>query len=357
MFKRLLLSLTLIFLQYCAYQNDFSNQQPEDFLFSEIEDLANSIEKKLEINSINKIAIMNYSNSTNQEFGTYFSDEITLQLFLKEKFQIIERNQLEYIINEQKLGSSGLIDNKSAINIGNILSVDAIIIGDINKIYPNLLITTKIISTETGEILFIDNLSISDNSQLNKNYNNWLENNSKIFTEKSNTNNHNLNETKLKPVREYDNFPNPNEKDFNKPIKELSKNLFKCIKNKEYKCFKQYLANKDELRKIFLITHQKNKKIRRTKIKNLDIEYNEYRKKHRSDFSNIINRINSRKINWNLLEIKKVDYKVIKDFDQKKLFKVDLVLKEGKNRIHIGFNTFKMNGKWIVNNIDIKRKK
>tara|TARA_B100000902_G_C27299539_1_gene911976 strand:+ start:355 stop:1377 length:1023 start_codon:yes stop_codon:yes gene_type:complete len=340
MFKKLLLSLSLIFLQYCAYQNDFSNQRPEDFLFSEIEELANSIEKKLEINSINKIAIMDYTNLSNKEFANYFSDEISLQLFLKEKFQIIERNQLEYIINEQKLGSSGLIDNKSAINIGNILSVDAIIIGEMNMISPNILITTKVISVETGEILFLDNLYISDNSQLNFNKNNWSANDSKKIPIKSNTS-----------------IVNKNDKDFSKLIKQLSKNLFKCIKTKEYKCFKQYLANKDDLRKIFLITYQKDKKIRRTKIKNLDIEYNEYRKKHRSDFLNTIKRINSRKINWNLLEIKKVDYKVIKDFDQKKLFKVDLILKDGKNRIHIGFNTFKMNGKWIVNDIDIKRKK
>ena len=340
MFKRLTLSLTLILLQYCAYQNNLPNQKTDELIFSEIEELANSIERKLEIHTINKIAIMDYTSLSNKEFANYFSDEISLQLFLKEKFQIIERNQLEYIINEQKLGSSGLIDNKSAINIGNILSVDAIIIGEMNIVSPNILITTKVISVETGEILFLDNLYISENSQLNFKKNSLLATDSKTFPIKPNTS-----------------IVNKDDKDFTKSINQLSKNLFKCIKNKEYKCFKQYLANKDELRKIFLITHQKNKKIRRSKIKNLDTEYNEYRKKHRSDFSNIIKRINSRKINWNLLEIKKVDYKVIKDFDQKKLFKVDLVLKEGKNRIHIGFNTFKMNGKWIVNNIDIKRKK
>ena len=198
----------------------------------------------------------------------------------------------------------------------------------------------KVISVETGEILFLDNLYISENSQLNFKKNSLLATDSKTFPIKPNTS-----------------IVNKDDKDFTKSINQLSKNLFECIKKKEYKCFKQYLANKDDLRKIFLITHQKNKKIRRSKIKNLDTEYNEYRKKHRSDFSKIIKRINSRKINWNLLEIKKVDYKVVKDFDRKKLFKVDLILKDGKNRIHIGFNTFKMNGKWIVNNIDIKRKK
>ena len=83
---------------------------------------------------------MDYTDlsGNNSAIGSYISDEVTLQLFLEEMFQIIERDQLDYVISEQKLGNSGLIDNSSAINIGNILSVDAIILGEISVIDNNI---------------------------------------------------------------------------------------------------------------------------------------------------------------------------------------------------------------------------
>ena len=140
MFMRYFAYISLIFLQFCAYQSSTNDLKSDTDLYSQIEILADLIENKLDGNSINKIAVMNYTNTSNSGLGSYISDEITLQLFLKEKFQIIERDQLDYVISEQKLGSSGLIDDNSIINIGNILSADAIIIGDVSIVDEKALI-------------------------------------------------------------------------------------------------------------------------------------------------------------------------------------------------------------------------
>ena len=145
---------------------DSSKNESQD-IYAILESLSTSISEKLEIDKIKTLAIMDYTNlnENNSQMGTYISDEITLQLFLKEKFQIIEREQIDYIIEEQKLNASGLINEASAIEIGNILSVDAIILGNISDINNNIIINTKIISSLTGEIIFIDKTLISKTNE------------------------------------------------------------------------------------------------------------------------------------------------------------------------------------------------
>tara|TARA_Y100001970_G_scaffold123625_1_gene153286 strand:- start:91 stop:1101 length:1011 start_codon:yes stop_codon:yes gene_type:complete len=336
MFLRCCTYIILILLQCCAYQGSNSNLTANRDLYTQIEELSESITHKLDKNSIKKIAVMNFTSTSNPNLGLYISDEITLQLFLKEKFKIIERDQLDYVIEEQKLSSSGLIDDTSIINIGNILSADAIITGDISILNDIISINTKVISSSSGEILFIDRIHTSDISELINSLSDSKESNSTNID---------------------DSFSNYNSQNADKSINRLSRKILTCLTNKDYNCFKQFIGSKDDLRKIFLIKHRKDKALRKTKIKNLSSEYKQYKKAYKNDFIKTIKRLDSRKINWEKLKIKKVDYKIIKNYDQKKLFKVDLILSDKKNRIHIGFNTFKMNGKWIVNNIDVKRNK
>ena len=137
----------------------------------------------------------------------------------------------------------------------------------------------------------------------------------------------------------------------------MSQNLLDCLKGRDYRCYSQFIATKDQFRKILLITHQKDKLARKRKIKDISLEYKLYKKRHKEKFSNTIKRLKSRNINWNNVEIKKIDFKVVKNYDQKKLFNVNMWLHDGQKRLHIGFSGFKLNGQWIINDLDIKRKK
>ena len=91
----------MIFIHFCSYQNveDYSENESQD-IYAILESLSTSISEKLEIDKIQTLAIMDYTNlnEKNSQMGAYISDEITLQLFLKEKFQIIEREQIDYLI-------------------------------------------------------------------------------------------------------------------------------------------------------------------------------------------------------------------------------------------------------------------
>lgn len=57
------------------------------------------------------------------------SDKFTTLLSLVSKFDIVERGQLDKVLEEQKLGLSGLLNDKTRKELGKLLGVDALFIG------------------------------------------------------------------------------------------------------------------------------------------------------------------------------------------------------------------------------------
>ena len=76
-------------------------------------------------------------------------------------FSIVERNRLNSILEEQALGQTGIIDNETAVNLGQIVGVDAIIVGSIHT-YKNgspkyFGFSFRLVDTETGVIIWSGN--------------------------------------------------------------------------------------------------------------------------------------------------------------------------------------------------------
>ena len=73
------------------------------------------------------------------------------------RFKLFERTQLEKIIEEQKLGMSGLIDASTAAEIGKGIGVDAIVLGSITRAGGSISIDARLIDTGTAEIITAQN--------------------------------------------------------------------------------------------------------------------------------------------------------------------------------------------------------
>ncbi len=69
------------------------------------------------------------------------------------RFKLFERTQLEKILEEQKLGMSGILDAATAAEIGKGIGVDAIVLGSITRAGSNLAIDARLIDTETAQII------------------------------------------------------------------------------------------------------------------------------------------------------------------------------------------------------------
>ena len=130
---------------------------PDNSLDSRLENLTNQIVESLSHESKSKIAVIEFSdlNGNITEFGMYLSEELITRLFLTRKFDVIERQLLNQVISEQKLGMTGLIDDDSAIAIGKLLGVDAIVSGTIIDLGVSLKVNARIIATETGSVFAV----------------------------------------------------------------------------------------------------------------------------------------------------------------------------------------------------------
>lgn len=113
--------------------------------------------------SIKTIAIMEFADVRQaKEKGDYDNPSMIIQekmissLVNQGLFRVIERQQLEKVLAEQKLQMSGMIDNANAVEIGKMLGADGIMVGSITEygrtIYPKVRLTVnvRVIEVKTG---------------------------------------------------------------------------------------------------------------------------------------------------------------------------------------------------------------
>ena len=76
------------------------------------------------------LPLVDYPNQPSS--GTVVADIISMEL-IKEGIDVVDRANTVQILNEQKLGLSGVIDETTAPKVGKLLGVNAIISGSVNE--------------------------------------------------------------------------------------------------------------------------------------------------------------------------------------------------------------------------------
>ncbi len=88
-----------------------------------------------------KIAVLPFDDGSikdrwwknNWDVGKGISDELVTELLKTGKFRLIEREQIDKVLNEQNFGTSGRVDNNSAAKIGKILGVQYLVMGRVTE--------------------------------------------------------------------------------------------------------------------------------------------------------------------------------------------------------------------------------
>jgi TolB-like protein len=92
--------------------------------------------------------------SAGSDLGNIVFDKLITALFNQERFKVIERNQLERILDEQKLGMTGIIDASTAAQLGKGIGVDAIILGSVSLTRSGAIsVDARAIDTESATII------------------------------------------------------------------------------------------------------------------------------------------------------------------------------------------------------------
>ena len=130
-----------------------------------------------------RVAVLEFTGNSKLEgkVDLRLSDMLITSLVKSGKFELIERTQIEKILNEQKLGMSGIIDESTAAEVGKLLGAEYVIFGvltsttkqNIDKFAYILVVVetsidVRVVDAVTGKIIVAEQASGKSESKLVK---------------------------------------------------------------------------------------------------------------------------------------------------------------------------------------------
>ncbi|MBN1999638.1 PEGA domain-containing protein [candidate division KSB1 bacterium] len=110
-----------------------------------------------------RIAVLPFSdtnaNSKREGYGEAISGMLMTELINGKIFQVIERNEIQRMMEEMALQISGAVDSNTAKRIGEILGVEILVFGTVAKFGDLVETDIRLIDTETGEALLAESAS------------------------------------------------------------------------------------------------------------------------------------------------------------------------------------------------------
>ncbi|MDF1576886.1 MAG: FlgO family outer membrane protein [Desulfurivibrionaceae bacterium] len=117
-----------------------------------------------------KIAVLDFElqgeGYETEDMGTIVAEWFITALVKEGRFDVVERAMLSKIMNEQKMGISGIVDESSATQLGKILGVKIIISGSVMKLQDVLEVNARIIDVETASIIAAENVKSTASTSL-----------------------------------------------------------------------------------------------------------------------------------------------------------------------------------------------
>ena len=112
------------------------------------------------------IGIKEFTNATQQQDLEKTITEIFITAFGKSgAFNVIERQQLEKVLDEFELSQSGIIDTSTAKEIGQLTGVEAIVTGTVSQMGNNQRVDARVIDISTGRVVIAERTERVNNTQ------------------------------------------------------------------------------------------------------------------------------------------------------------------------------------------------
>lgn len=104
-----------------------------------------------------KIAVLPFANLMKDDSLEWLtggiSSTITTKLGNVKGLYLVERSQIENALKELSFQGSGFVDEKTAKDVGKLLGVDVIVVGEFQKAGNTLRITARFVEVQTGKII------------------------------------------------------------------------------------------------------------------------------------------------------------------------------------------------------------
>jgi TolB-like protein len=105
-----------------------------------------------------RLAVIDFEQKGEQEFrgkqvGEIVAEWLITSLVRTGRFDVVERAQMQKILQEQQLGMTGMINQETAAKVGELLGVKVIITGSVIRLGNVYDVNTRLINVEDGSIL------------------------------------------------------------------------------------------------------------------------------------------------------------------------------------------------------------
>jgi len=122
----------------------------------EIKDLSLAMTENIVNAGIKTIAVVDFTDLQGNvtELGRFIAEEFSVALASAGKgFELVDRTHLKSIAQEHKLSITGVIDPKTARELGKIVGVEALLTGVITPFKDSVRLSIKILETNTAKII------------------------------------------------------------------------------------------------------------------------------------------------------------------------------------------------------------
>ncbi len=105
------------------------------------------------LSKIKRVAVLLFE-PRDSSLSVFYTDWFTTELVKIQKFEVIERAQLDKVLSEQALSMSGVINRDVLLKIGQVLGVDAVFLGSATKSQTGGFCNIRLVDIETGVIIW-----------------------------------------------------------------------------------------------------------------------------------------------------------------------------------------------------------
>lgn len=117
-----------------------------------------------------RVAVFTFENvgvvDTTHKWGETISEMLTTALINTNRFTVVERAQLGKVLQEQALGQSGAVESQTAVVVGQIMGLDAVVVGSLSQLASVYEADARILDVESGEAVAAANGTANSVDQL-----------------------------------------------------------------------------------------------------------------------------------------------------------------------------------------------
>ena len=117
-----------------------------------------------------KIAVLDFQvqgeKFETEDIGKIVAEWLITALVKEGRFDVIERRLLEKILQEQKLGVSGVVDSESIARLGKVLGAKIVVTGSVMKLREFVEVNARLINVENASIIAAEKVKSTSTSRL-----------------------------------------------------------------------------------------------------------------------------------------------------------------------------------------------